>query len=78
LETRDNPSKLSGRPGSPPGRAVAKVPIVVEALLAHIALRADREAGVADALGNFGVGVRINALRELAVSSRTVTWPTTV
>lgn len=51
---------------------------MVKALLVRVPLRADTGAGVAGALGSFGAGIRINALREVVVASRTVTWPTKV
>jgi hypothetical protein len=51
---------------------------VVEVLLTHIRLRADKGVGAARALGSFGAGIRINELREVVVASRTVTWQTKV
>jgi hypothetical protein len=53
---------------------VAKVRIVVEALLSPIGLGASRT----DALGSFGALVGINEPREVFVSSRSVTWRTHV
>jgi hypothetical protein len=58
--------------------AVAKVRIVVEALLACIPLRADTGAGVARALGSFGAGIRINELWKVIGPSQAVTWQTKV
>jgi hypothetical protein len=77
-EGRDNASDLSGRSARDQGLAVAKVRIVVEVLLARMALRADTGAGGAGAPGSFGAGIRINELREVVVPSRTVTWRTKV
>jgi hypothetical protein len=45
------------------GLAVAKVRIVVEAVVARVPLRADTAAGVAGALGSFGAGIWINEWR---------------
>ena len=57
---------------------VARVLVVVEALLAPIHPCADTGAGVTDALGSCGVGIWTNGRREVVVSSRTVTWRTKV
>jgi hypothetical protein len=67
----------SGRGPSAPEGAVAKVRIVVGALITRIPLPADAEARAARALVSFGAFVRVNERREV-VFPRIVTWRTKV
>ena len=58
-------------PAAASSRAVAKVRIVVEPLLARGPLRAETGAGVPVAPRSFGAAIPVDGLRDVVVSPRT-------